>query len=286
MPVSPPCSPAPPWPPRRRTLQTVDGLVFHARGATQAHLVDAVAAATGTDLPPGNESGGLLERLEQHPGTRRLIIMLDALDEAASSPERTGICDLLNELSQFPWCTVVAATRPLETGDWFRPGSLLRRLGVTNAAARNLIDLDVKPFQDPQALRQFSAALLTQTGVTRPGPLGCAWETYRLNAALTHRLAEAIARRADQNFLVAALTAASLSTSEDVIDPDAANFQPQRLSGSVGEAIDKYLDALPDTDRPGVLALLDGPGARTRQRTDRPTLAEVRGRPGLPGNPT
>ena len=91
--------------------------------------------------------------------------MADALDEAASSAERTAICALGERALPVCRCSVVAATRPLEAGDWFRPGSLLRRLGVANAAARNLIDLDVEPYQDPQALRQFSAALLAQAGV-------------------------------------------------------------------------------------------------------------------------
>jgi WD40 repeat protein len=223
------------------------GLVFHARGATDAEFVDAVARLTGVAVEGGRES--LLESLASTPPEQSLTIMVDALDEAASSEERRGMARTLSELASLPSFRVVVATRPMAAGDRFAAGGLLQRLGVTSATAAALVDLDAERYDDPAALHDFAAALLCQDGAPMPGPVGCAWALYRADSALRRRLAGMVAERADRNFLVAALTAAPLATAEHIVDPAAVDFDSASLPGTVNEALERYLDSLPDQQR-------------------------------------
>lgn len=185
------------------------GLVFHARGATHAEFLDAVAAAIGAATTPGSRDE-LLDVLVAQDTDEPFSVMLDALDEAATAQDLHALAQTLSELARIPWLRVVVATRPLASGDRYSRGSLLPMLGVTKPTAGNLVDLDVDPFNDPEALRAFAAALLAQEGATRPGPAGCAWQFYRTDSALRDRTAAVIAQRADRNFLVAAMTSPKL----------------------------------------------------------------------------
>jgi hypothetical protein len=69
-------------------------------------------------------------------------------------------------------------------------------------------------------------------------------------------LEKRICGRAAGNFLVAALTASPLSRDSQPVDPAAAGFDPASLPSTVGDAINKYLDALPHRERAQVRALL------------------------------
>jgi Trypsin-like peptidase domain len=179
------------------------GLVFHAREATHVEFLDTVAAATGVPTPGDRDE--LLDSLSTE-NSGLFAVMVDALDEAATAQERTALAQTLSELAGIPWLRIVVATRPLAAGDRYSPGSLLPQLQVTTAGAVNLLDLDVDPYYDPQALREFAGALLGQEGATRLGRPGCAWESYRADPGLRDRLATVIASQADPNFLIAALT--------------------------------------------------------------------------------
>ena len=220
------------------------GLVFHASGATHGEFLDAVAASIGVATPGSQDD--LLGVLAAKHTDDLFAVMLDALDEAATAQDRRALAQTLSELARIPWLRVVVATRPLTSGDRYSPGSLLPMLGVTKPGSDNLVDLDVDPFNDPDALRAFAAALLAQDGATRPGPAGCAWQSYRADLALRARAAAVIAQRADTNFLVAAMTSVPLSENDDVVDPAAPGFDPETLPASIGEALDKYLDSMPD----------------------------------------
>jgi WD40 repeat protein/V8-like Glu-specific endopeptidase len=221
------------------------GLVFHARGATHAEFLDAIAASIGAATLDSQDN--LLDVLGAQETDELFAVMLDALDEAATAQERRALAQTLSELARIDWLRVVVATRPLASGDRYSPGSLLPMLGVTKPDADNLVDLDVDPYNDPDALRVFAAALLAQEGATRPGPAGRAWQSYRDDPALRARTAAVIAQRADRNFLVAAMTSVPLSVNGDVADPDAPGFDPKTLPASVGEALDKHLDSIPDS---------------------------------------
>lgn len=229
------------------------GMVFHARGATLGELLDAVAALLGGPTPTGSDS--LIDVVAAARLPQPLILLVDALDEAATDEERHAMAGLLTDLARLDSCRVVVATRPLVAGHPFSRDGLLNRLGVTTATAENLIDLDAA-YADPDAVERFTQALLSQEGVREPGPPGRAWRVYRDQPAMRDRLAEVIAGRADRNFLVAALTAVPLSEQPDPLDTQAAGFDPSQLPSSAEEALDKYVDALPARDRARFHALL------------------------------
>ena len=67
----------------------VSGLVVHARNATAADVADALAAATGVDTP--GDPTGLMEVLAEVEDAPRMLVMVDALDEASSATDRIAI---------------------------------------------------------------------------------------------------------------------------------------------------------------------------------------------------
>ena len=139
----------------------VSGLVVHARNATAADVADALAAATGVDTP--GDPTGLMEVLAEVEDAPRMLVMVDALDEAATVSDRSSIASLLAELARLPWTRVVVATRALADADRFRPGRLLATLGVRSAASGNLVDLDADPYADPDALARCAACCSPRT---------------------------------------------------------------------------------------------------------------------------
>jgi WD40 repeat protein len=233
------------------------GLVFHARAATTAAFRTAVADLTGAheDNTP-SELLASFDAIGEADPTTRWVIIVDALDEAVSRDDRIKIAGLLVQLAARPWVRAAVATRPLSPAGPYSPGSLLRRLDVGGPNAPNLIDLDVDRYFHQVDLVRFIEDLLTQRGERYPAPPGGAWQTYRDDAALTHRLASVIAERSRRNFLVAALTSVPLSRESDVRDAD-PGLDVERLPASVGEALDRYLDAHPHRHRlRGVLTAL------------------------------
>jgi WD40 repeat protein len=240
------------------------GLVFHARAATASQFLDTVAAAMDVPAGAAQSVADLLDHEDTEEDSEdsekdpfpHLVIAVDALDEAANAEQRSLIATALAELARRPRITAVVATRPLSAGNRYRPGNLLPQLGVSSATSRSLIDLDVSPYRDPQALLQLTTALLTQENARHPGPAGCAWEDYRVNSALTGHLARIVADRAGRSFLVAALTATALSTADELVDPYNLNFDPAGLPTTIGEAIEKYLTTLSDTERARIRGIL------------------------------
>ena len=226
------------------------GVFFHARGATEEQLLDAVAAYNGLSTPAGLD--GLLDDLLRQEPDATVALVVDALDEGA---DRRVIARTLTELAIIPWLRIVVGTRPMAAADRYARG-LLPDLEVTSADAENLVDLDADPYRDPEGLRAFAAALLQQEGTALPGPVGGAWERYRTEDGLRDSLAALIAHRAGCNFLVAALTAAVLATQDNILDPRAPGSDPAALPATIGEALDKYLDNLPDRDKARTRGLL------------------------------
>ena len=239
------------------------GLAFHARGATISHFLNAVADLTGVDTSASADE--LVTALADLPGQPPILVVLDALDEAASDLDRRQITDVLAELAILPGLRVAVATRPLAAGNPYAPSGLLAAFGVMARDDHNLVDLDSSIYLDPEGLHQFAAALLAQDGMDRPGPPGAAWTQYRARRAVRDRLAAVIAQRAGGNFLVAAMAAVPLSTQPGVIDPASTGFDPAGIPSGVGEALHKYLDRLPsrrrDRDRGLLTALAYARGA-------------------------
>jgi len=109
--------------------------------------------------------------------------------------------------------------------------------------------MDTDTFYGQNDLEAFVQALLTQSAMDHPGPPGAAWQMYRSNNKLCSRLARTIARRADRNFLVAAMAAVPLSMSRTCVDPVSSTFNPAAIPSGVGEVLSKYLDQLPEPRR-------------------------------------
>ena len=223
------------------------GLAFHARAATIGDFFTALADLTGIDTP--NSADELVTSLADLPGQSSLPVVLDALDEAASDDDRRQITEALAELAVLPRLRVAVATRTMAVRSPFAPGGLLPSLGVTASDDHNLIDLDTDTYFDLEGLRQFAAALLAQDGMDHPGPPGAAWTQYRARHAVRERLATMIAKRAGRNFLVAAMAAVPLSIARTMVDPAAKGFDYASIPSGVGEALNKYLDQLPEQRR-------------------------------------
>ncbi|MCP3822664.1 trypsin-like serine protease [Streptomyces sp. A3M-1-3] len=242
------------------------GVAFHARGATHIDLLKVVADLTGVER--ANSPYDLISILKARSDGPWLVVV-DALDEAFTREERKEIAELLGELAVLPSLRVAVATRALATGpreNPYRLGELLPALGVTSPDSQQLVDLDTDRYFDPSGLYDYAAALLNQSGAEHPGPPGHAWSAYRADPALRARLASAITKRADRNYLVVAMAAYLLSTQPNVVDPAAPGFDRAMIPSSVGEALDKYLDGLDERHRVRVLGLLStlayarGPG--------------------------
>jgi len=221
------------------------GLVFHARQSTHSAFCEALAGFVG--VPPVNDAMDLAEAVSRRPAGP-LLVMVDALDEAPTRLDRHQLASTLKDLAQLPGLRVVVATRPLTTGSTFATDGLVYRLGATSALASNLIDLDEDPYRDPAAVYAFARALLTRVDLDPPSTASKAWIHFREHPQQAARLAHAIATRAADNFLVAALAATHFAERDDPVDSD----DPSVLStmpSSVGEALDKYLDSQHDDAR-------------------------------------
>jgi WD40 repeat protein len=231
------------------------GLAFHARGQGVGELIRAVARVVAVPAPARWQDlvDHLAERLDG-----RLALFVDALDEMATDQDIADAVRFLRELSRFAGVSVTVATRWRAPGGDRRVRDLPGRLGAVAGGRRDtLVDLDTDRYFDASGLLAHAEDVLCQRDVLRPGPGGAAWEEYRRDPALRRRLSQAVARRADRNHLVAAMSALELSESDDVLDPRRPGFDERRdLPGTVGQALDKYLDRLPGERRQRTVALL------------------------------
>ena len=232
------------------------GVAFHARGAREVDLTDAVAAACGAETPESGAWKDLVQNLAAQQRTRRLIIIVDALDEAIEQ-DIPQVRMVLRDLARLDWIRAVVATRELRTSDPYLPGGHLHALGVTRGpGSSNVIDLDSDHYFEPEDLRAYAAALLTQEDFAKPGPQGAAWDTYRQPRSQCTRLAGEIAKRAGRNYLVAGMAAFQLSEDPVALDPRSPDFDPGDLPSGVGEALAKHLKRLSRTAQSQQRALL------------------------------
>jgi len=168
-------------------------------------------------------------------------VAVDALDEAATDFDRDEMVRTLMGLSGSSNVRVVVATRPLAAANRYAAGAPLPTLGVWGAESHNLIDLDGDAYFELHGLETFVTAVLKLEGSHAPGPPGAAWTTYRARPAQAQRLAATVARRAERNYLVAALAADPLARQDADLDPADPGFNPGSLPASLGEALRKYL---------------------------------------------
>lgn len=227
------------------------GFVYHANRASSEDFFTKLAHFLGAPTPRVNF---LYESLNKTPVPIHLLI--DALDECITVSETYVIATALSELSRHPAVRIAVATRPLALSDWFVPGSLMSTLDVHTPTSKSLINLDSPPYRDPDALDEFTGRVLCQEGVQFPGPPGGAWQFYRDEPEAKSGLSRAIADRSNDNFLVAAIAASTLSSREERVDPFSADFQPTELPVSVADAVEKYLASLDPVIRANVVGLL------------------------------
>jgi hypothetical protein len=231
------------------------GLAFHARGQVIGDLVRAVARVAAAR--PASTWQELVGHLAEHPNGR-LVLFIDALDEMAAEQDVAEAVRFLRELSSLAVVSVTVATRWRAPGGDRRGRDLPSQLGAIAGGRRDtLVDLDSDRYYDASDLLAYVEAVLCQEGALRPGPRGAAWEEYRGDPGLRHRLAEAIMQRADRNYLVAAMAALHRSEDDESADPGSSGFDERRdLPGTVGDALDKYLDRLPSGRRQSTVTIL------------------------------
>jgi nucleoside phosphorylase len=227
------------------------GLIYHAHGVSTEDFLAALAEFLGA---PNCDVNAIYDCLNQVPTP--IFLLVDALDECITASETHSLANALTELSRHPAVKVVVATRPLAPSDRFAPGRLLSALCVYESSAKSLIDLDSVDYRDPDALAEFTSRVLCQDGIEFPGPPDTAWKFYRDNSETRLALAHAIADRSNNNFLVAAITASSLSSQDEYVDPFSTSFNQTDLPVSIADAVDKYLGSLEPTARVSVLGLL------------------------------
>lgn len=228
------------------------GLAFHAAHATVAAFREALADLAG--LTGDAEEITIVDEIRAMGAHGVVPVLVDALDEAETSYERSQIAGLIKELADLPGLRLVVATRPQTTGDRLAPPSLLRSLGVTSADSDILVDLDIDCYFRPAELAEFADVLLARNSGS-PGT-GKAGTEYGKDKALRSRVAAAIADRAGRNYLVADLAASALSADDSVVDPASAGYDPVQIPGAIGEALDKYLRRMPADSESRIRGLL------------------------------
>jgi WD40 repeat protein len=242
-------------------------------------LSDQVAALIAQSLDRHADSASaLLEDLDTTPEKNSRVIVVDAVDEAASPG--TLLRSLLVPLASQPGIKVVIGARR----------HVLHPSGQPDPQVDLEIDLDAETYQDPQALTDYVYQLLIashEPGITTPyqtaaGPGG--GEAQKMVADVAAAIARrATARSGAQSFLIARLLALSVRARTEMVDTGSDWLAD--LPASVGAAFDQDLARLGDKTQVArilleALAWANGPGlpwenvwipvARALQDRDRP----------------
>ena len=233
----------------------------HATGKTALEVASEIAAAASARLPadPGDLALVVQEALEAEApsagaASRRFGVVIDALDEAASPSQARAIIDsivLLVETCSGAGVRVVMATREKDDD-----GDLLARFG----RACEVIDLDKQEYFREEDLAAYALACLRLArGEQLSGPYA--------DEAAARPLAEAIARAAGKNFLIAGLIARTHGI-HDTEPADPAELGPvtsvgvalegylKRLTGACGLSAARIFTALAFAEAPGLTARL------------------------------
>src|SRR5215472_13756791 len=141
------------------------GCAVHAKAKTALEVAEEIAPAASARLPKdtGDLVPAIRETLDEHGG-RRLNVIIDALDEAASQEKKREIIDQvalpLVETCSDAGAQVVIGTRRRDDG-----GNLLGRFG----GALEAIDLDDPRYFAEEDLTAYALACLQLAGDERPG---------------------------------------------------------------------------------------------------------------------
>lgn len=224
----------------RATGESVSCAV-HARSKTALEIATEIARASSAALPariedfspalraallPAGEEDGAAHDVPAKQSRRRFIVIIDALDEAASPAEARGIVrHVVLGIADVAGTRVIVGSRHAD-GD----GDLLDAFG--GAVAQ--IDLDGPEFFEESDLAAYAEATLQLDGDERPG------NPYT-DQAVAGPVAAQIAAKSRGNFLVAGLIARAHGL-HDEVPPDPAGLS---FSAEVGDATREYLRRVP-----------------------------------------
>ncbi|WP_433323446.1 hypothetical protein [Spirillospora sp. CA-294931] len=195
----------------RPALGAVD-VALHLKGLTVDDVVSRLAALS--DVLAADPGELLVALRDRHAAAGRPVTVLcDALDEAATVEESLRIARLLSELAGAGVARVVVGVRTAP------PGSMRARVQRAWGRSTPTIDLESDRYLRRDDIAEYVARRLAGRHRDVPG------------------LAAAIAERARHNFLVAQLTSRWLLLAGTGADLD------EELPSTVGEAMEKYLDA-------------------------------------------
>jgi WD40 repeat protein len=194
----------------------------HARGRT----VDEVAAGMAQALQiQESGTGGLIAALRERWQPRPVVVLVDAVDEAADPHQL--IVELLEPVASAAGRTkirLLAGTRP--GGE----NGLLRLFG----ASAVIVDLDSPANLDARDVEDYVFRTLVAAedpDVATP---------YRHSTDVAALVARAVAARAGTSFLVAQLAALSLMAADERVDIGVAGWSGE-LPATVGAAMERYL---------------------------------------------
>lgn len=201
---------------------------IYAGTLTTEQIRDRIAATAGLRVDTVQE---LIDGLDQHTAGIPIVVLVDALDEAADPPGLTT--RLLNPLIQRCRGSIrlLLGTRP----------HLLTAmlLGKPDSGRYRLINLDAETYADPDSIRDYARRILLSEDPLDSAytPSGIYWAAP---GAVPDGVTEAIGEAAGNSFLVARITAtteATTTTLPDPADPAWRTSLPQRA----GEAMRRDL---------------------------------------------
>lgn len=202
-------------------------VAVHARHKLLPAIVEQIASGLNLVV---DGPGQLLRKVSQRARQdKRIVIVLDALDEAGSGtaadaggkgePRRIAR-ELLRPLSEVPGVRLLVGTRR----------ELIGSLGTS----MQVLDLDDRRYLGDDDIACYVAkVLLAENEQERPTP-------YRDRPELAQLIGEAVAARAAGVFLVARITAHSLRSADTPVDLSKPDWQDE-LPSEIGEAFEDYL---------------------------------------------
>lgn len=202
-------------------------VAVHARHKLLPTIVEQIASELNLVVDgPGQLLREVSLRARQD---KRIVIVLDALDEAGSGtaadsggkgePRRIAR-ELVRPLSEMPGVRLLVGTRR----------ELIGSLGTS----MQVLDLDDPAYLGNNDIACYVAkVLLAENEPERPTP-------YRDRPELARLMGEAVAARAAGVFLVARITARSLRSADTPVDVSKADWQDE-LPREIGEAFEDYL---------------------------------------------
>jgi WD40 repeat protein len=201
-------------------------VAIHARGLNLEGFVMRLALAAGCEVADSHELLVAMREWRQLR-SRPLVLMVDAVDEAANVAEGRYIAGLLRKLAGTRAVRVLTAVRTAPLGS--ARAAVLDALGT----AMPRLDLESREF-----LRNHDVANYAERRL-----LGEAPDQHRGRPAAELRaIGRAVARKARYNFLVAQLATLWLAHSGTTPAPGEPAWE-KSLPETIGQAMDAYLDA-------------------------------------------